>query len=164
MVMHDHREVVMERWVAITVSMTEHPVLSGGEFCRRSAFLWLIANAAWKDHQVRAKGGIITLRRGEVITGRAHLADVWQWSEKRVRTFMGELAKCGMIEEGQRIAQYANIATICNYDRYQGVGPAPIQELPSEIDAEVEKVVDERMRLIARKAGGIIASTRRWRE
>jgi hypothetical protein len=111
----------MNRWIAISVSMTGHTVLSGGEFDRRSAFLWLIANAAWKDHQVRSRAGIITLRRGEVIASRGHLASVWQWSEKRVRTFMSELADCKMIEMGQRTGQYANIAKICNYDKYQGV-------------------------------------------
>ncbi len=98
--------------------MLEHPSLKG-EFDRRSAWLWLIANAAWKDHRTRTRGGIVELKRGQVIGGLEFLAKTWGWSVKRVRTFLGELTDEGMIEKGQANNQYASIITICNYDKYQ---------------------------------------------
>ena len=38
----------MSRWVRTTVEMLDHEILQG-PYDRRSAWLWLIAHAAWKD-------------------------------------------------------------------------------------------------------------------
>ena len=106
------------RWIRVCVDTFDHPSLKG-EFDRRSAWLWLIANAAWKDHKTRTRGGIVEIKRGQVLAGLKFLADTWGWSIKRVRTFLGELEAEGMIERGQTKNQYAAVVTICNYDKYQ---------------------------------------------
>src|SRR5690606_35938694 len=106
------------RWIRVCVDTFDHPSLQG-EFDRRSAWLWLIANAAWKDHKTRTRGGIVEIKRGQVLAGLKFLADTWGWSIKRVRTFLGELEAEGMIERGQTKNQYAAVVTICNYDKYQ---------------------------------------------
>ena len=106
------------RWIRVYVDTFDHPSLKG-EFDRRSAWLWLIANAAWKDHKTRTRGGIVEIKRGQVLAGLKFLADTWGWSIKRVRTFLGELEAEGMIERGQTKNQYAAVVTICNYDKYQ---------------------------------------------
>ncbi len=114
-------------WFAVAKSVFDHPVLSG-EFDRRSAWLWLIANAAFKDHDVRTRAGVIVLKRGHVVIGSEHLAKVFGWSRKRVRNFVAELRQQGMLELGQRDGQYASVAKISNYERFQKVaafvGPA----------------------------------------
>jgi hypothetical protein len=106
------------RWIRVCVDTFDHPSLKG-EFDRRSAWLWLIANAAWKDHRTRTRGGMVEIKRGQVLAGLKFLADTWGWSIKRVRTFLGELEAEGMIERGQTKNQYAAVVTICNYDKYQ---------------------------------------------
>jgi hypothetical protein len=122
--------------VALKVGFLDHPALAGGEYDRRSAFHWLIENAAWKDHQTRTRAGMITIKRGQVVAARKHLAETWGWTEKRVRTFMELLRTESMIEMGQREDQYANVVTICNYDTYQSVSSAKGQPKASERPAE----------------------------
>ena len=105
-------------WFAASKAIFEHPMFTG-EFDRRSAWLWLIAKAAWKDHSVRTRGGMIELKRGEVLAASEHLAEVWGRSRKRCRYWLGQLLADGCLEKGQRKGQYANVYRISNYDRFQ---------------------------------------------
>jgi hypothetical protein len=107
------------RWIAVCADVFEHEVLSHGPFDRRSAWLWLIANAAWKSKRVNHKGKPLQLERGQVLAGRRHLAETWGWGEKQVRNFVEMLRDQKMIEGGQSNGHFANVITICNYDRYQ---------------------------------------------
>lgn len=107
------------RWVRVSVEMLAHDVFDNEPFDKRSAWLWLIANAAWKDRRVNHKGKSVELRRGEVLIGRAHLAKVWGWGEQQVRTFLDVLKKERMLFVNQSRGHYANVATICNYEKYQ---------------------------------------------
>jgi hypothetical protein len=106
------------RYVAMAVKFLDHPALTG-KYDRRSALLWLIANAAWKDHPTWTRAGEIVLKRGEIIVARDHLAKVWGWTASEVRSFLANLTTHGVIEYRQRNSQYANVATVCNYDKYQ---------------------------------------------
>lgn len=111
------------RWVRASVEMLDHPLLNRGPFCRRAAWLWLIASAAWKPKTVRHKGVRLELGRGQVLIGRKHLAETWGWSEQNVRTFLNQCMGEGMLEINQSNGHYANVATICNYDKYQASQP-----------------------------------------
>ncbi len=106
------------RWIRVDTGIFDHPMLAG-EYDRRSAWLWLIANAAWKDHTVRTRGGMVELKRGEVLAAREHLADVWGWTQKRCRYWLGKLLDDGCLEKVQRNGQYANVYKISNYERFQ---------------------------------------------
>lgn len=106
-------------WIRTCVDVFDHPVLDNGPFDRRSAWLWLIARANWKDKRVNHKGKLLDLKRGQMLAGRAFLAEKWGWSEKAVRTYLSALSADGMIEMGQSNGHYANVLTICNYDAYQ---------------------------------------------
>ncbi len=107
------------RWIAVSVEVFDHEILHGDPYSRRDAWLWLIANAAWKDHETRTRGGVIRLRRGEVLAGLEHLAETWDWSVKRVRTFLRDLVAARMIEKGQARTQYAAVYLLTKYDTYQ---------------------------------------------
>jgi hypothetical protein len=109
------------RWVRVTAAMCDHRIFRGEPYDRRSAWLWLIANAAWNDHRVRTRGGMVTIKRGEVIAGSEQLASIWGWSRKRVRTFLAELEAEGMVSKGPDRGQLVTILTICNYEKYQTV-------------------------------------------
>lgn len=107
------------RWFAVCVDVFEHGMLADGPYDRRSAWLWLVANAAWKDKRVSHKGRPLELKRGQVIIGRSFLAKQWGWSEQNVRTFIAALEDERMIEINQSNGHWANVANICNYDTYQ---------------------------------------------
>lgn len=117
------------RYVAITADIFAHPLFEGEPFSHRDAWIWLIANAAWKEHQVRVGGVLITLHRGQVIVGRSHLAETWGWTEKKVRHFLASCGASCMLKLGQSKGRFANVATICNYDKFQSVGSiqGPVQ-------------------------------------
>lgn len=119
---------VKTRWVRTSVEMLEHPILDKGPYCRRAAWLWLISSAAWKQRNVRHKGARITLERGQVLIGRSFLAETWGWSEQNVRTFLNQCIGEGMLEINQSSGHYANVATICNYDKYQSSQPVQHRE------------------------------------
>lgn len=115
------------RWVRVSVEMLEHPVLDNGAYDRRSAWLWLITNAAVRDKMVNHKGRPFALKRGQVLVGRAYLASVWNWSEKQVRLFLELLASENMVEKGQSNGHFANVLTISNYGKYQDVTKEKVQ-------------------------------------
>lgn len=120
------------RWVRQSVEIFDHPCLQSKEFDRRSAWMWLVSNAAWKEHKTRTRGGILTLKRGQVIAGLGHLSKTWGWSIKRVRTFLGDLAEQDMISKGQAKGQYAHVITISNYDKFQSVEENQASERANE--------------------------------
>src|SRR5690606_10522475 len=129
-------------WIRVCVDTFDHQSLKG-EFDRRSAWLWLIANAAWKDHRTRTRGGIVEMKRGEVLGGLEFLASKWGWSVKRVRTFLGELSADGMIERRQSKGQYAAVITICNYEKYQTPSENEATERASEGQAKGKREASE---------------------
>ncbi|WP_424958464.1 hypothetical protein [Hyphomicrobium sp. 1Nfss2.1] len=97
----------------------DHEILDMGRYDRRSAWLWLITNAAWKERRVNHKGRPITLKRGQLLGARAFLAEKFGWGEQELRTFLKALVTNGMVEINQSNGHFANVITICNYEKYQ---------------------------------------------
>jgi hypothetical protein len=90
-------------------------------YCERAAWCWLLTNAAWKDTTQRNhRGEVVAVGRGQYRTSLRALAAEWQWSIKRVRTFLNVLEKCGSI--GTHGAQSGTVITICKYNEYQSGG------------------------------------------
>ena len=108
-------------WFAVGRGIFSTEFFEGDEFSRRDAWLWLVANAAWKTHHVRTRGGVIELQRGQVPVAREHLATVWKWTPKRVRIYLAQLEAAGMLKLGQSNGHFANVATISNYELFQAV-------------------------------------------
>lgn len=107
------------RWVRVSVETFDHEILDMGRYDRRSAWLWLITNAAWKERRVNHKGRPITLKRGQLLGARSFLAEKFGWGEQELRTFLKALVTNGMIEINQSSGHFANVITICNYEKYQ---------------------------------------------
>lgn len=109
------------RWIRVSVDMLEHDAFVGEPFSRRDAWLWLIANAAWKPRRFKVAkiNGMIELQRGQTLAARGYLAHKWMWGEKKVRLFLEFLESENMIEMVQSKGRFANVVTICNYDKYQ---------------------------------------------
>ncbi|MBY0224558.1 MAG: hypothetical protein K2Q28_01985 [Hyphomicrobium sp.] len=140
-------------WYATHRNMLTHPIVgickpvdpvdpSRGSASRFEAWHWLISNAAYGERPWVNKGRMQLLQPGQVVGGRAYLANVWNWSEKTVRVFLKQLYREHMITlgvdeiRGQQRSNTANVITLCNYLRYQlsdsseslPVGPAKGQQ------------------------------------
>jgi hypothetical protein len=110
----------MTKWFATDKKIFSHAMFEGDVFSRRDAWLWMIANAAYCDHETKTKGKVIKLKRGQLLAARSHLAEIWGWGEQSVRTFLRQLEKNGMIEfSNQSDGHLPNVVTVCNYIKYQ---------------------------------------------
>lgn len=122
-----------KRWIAVSVDQASHPVVGmhrpppkPADPKRHAvapyvAWQMLLIEAAWQDHKAIVGNTPITIRRGQTIIGRDYLAEKWNWTPKTVRGFLDLLVDEGMIEKGPSKGRLANIATICNYEKYQSV-------------------------------------------
>jgi hypothetical protein len=94
-----------------------HPVFADEAFTEREAWMWLIAQAAFKPHRKRVGRVVVDLARGQLAHSTRFMAKAWKWSEASVRRFLAKLAREKMVT----IAPDAELTqlTICNYDSYQ---------------------------------------------
>ena len=118
----------MGEWGTFNVDrgVFEHPAFADEAFTEREAWMWLIAQAAFKPHRKRVGRVVVDLARGQLAHSTRFMAKAWKWSEASVRRFLAKLAREQMVT----IADDADLTqlTICNYDSYQAT--------PKKRDAE----------------------------
>lgn len=104
---------------AVDRGIFDHSVFAREPFTQREAWIWLIAEAAYKPRTKRSDGKIINLQRGQLCHSIRFMAEAWQWSKSRVDRFLDVLGNQDMIrrDTGTRTP----ILTICKYDEYQRV-------------------------------------------
>jgi len=115
---------------AVSRGLFDHPFFATEPFTEREAWMWLLAEAAWRPRRIRARFTTIELQRGQLAHATRFMAAKWQWSEARVRRFLKRLKIDAMID-AQSDAQ-TTLITICNYSEYQKVG------LPADADNDAE--------------------------
>src|SRR5689334_13490310 len=100
---------------AMTRGWMQHAALSGGSFCKRAAWCWLIEEAAYKPTQVNVGGQVIELRRGQFSHSLRFIARAWNWLPDRVRRFLLMLRDHDMIavESATGAATAQLVITIC---------------------------------------------------
>lgn len=104
----------------------------GAPFSRLEAWLWLIAEAAYKPRSVRIAGKTYDLERGQLAVSTRYLAEAWRWKHGAVRRFLDALRQAqdrhttgteNDTPDGPMIGTHSGtgitILTICNYDKYQ---------------------------------------------
>lgn len=115
----------MSGFITIQRDLWEHELFADGEMTEREAWVWMIAQAAWKDTEHRVGSAVKSVPRGGFMTTLRGLQKAFKWkSDKRVRTFLNMLENEEMIGRtvvGQRNAPKTHV-TICNYDEYQTAG------------------------------------------
>ncbi|NEU13569.1 hypothetical protein G3T14_15725 [Methylobacterium sp. BTF04] len=89
-------------------------------FTEREAFLWLVAEAAWKERRVRSGATTVTLGRGQICHSVRFMADAWQWSKSRVDRFLVRLESRGSIARENGTLQ--TVLTLCNFEEFQRSG------------------------------------------
>ena len=107
-------------FVSVDRGVFDHPMFAPEPFTEREAWLWMIAEAAWKPMTVRAGRAVLQIDRGQIACSLRFLATRWKWPETSVRRFLSRLAAGGddalvLIDAAQSVTRI----TICNYDKYQ---------------------------------------------
>jgi hypothetical protein len=95
----------------------DNPVLRGGKFSRRDAWVWLIEEASWTDRRREIDGRTVTLKRGQLSASVRFLGEAWGWPKSVVARFITRLRTETMIGTESGTGQF--IITISNYDKYQ---------------------------------------------
>lgn len=103
-------------WVKIHREMSSHWVWDC-EFSTGQAWVDLLMSACHKPNKFQIKGQIVELKTGQLARSEVTLAKDWKWSRNRVRRFLNNLEKDGMIE--QQKGHLTSIITICNYSSFQ---------------------------------------------
>jgi hypothetical protein len=107
---------------AVSREVFDHPLFKKEPFTECQAWIWLLAQAAWKPRRVRTVNGraveMLEIGRGQLSCSRYFMQTAWHWpSEKRVRTFLKRLEMDAMIAVQTDALQ--TVVTICKYDLYQ---------------------------------------------
>lgn len=111
----------MSRWIRVQTNVFDHELFTAEPLSQREAWLWLIANAAWKETRHRVGNDVLTVPVGSMFYTLRGLQLAWRWgSDKRVRTFLSMLEREGMI--GTKTDAGKTHISICNYSRYQDAG------------------------------------------
>lgn len=112
----------MSRWVRVSVDIFDHEFFASAEpFSEREAWLWLIANAAWRDTKHRVGNDMLDVPVGSLFATLRGLQSAWKWkSDKRVRSFLSRLENGRMVETKTDAGKTQ--ITICNYSRFQEAG------------------------------------------
>src|SRR5687768_14873431 len=103
----------------VSRSIFEHELFATEPFDKRSAWLWLIAEAAWERRRVNLRRGfMVDVDRGEVAASMRFMAKAWKWKDHhRVGRFLALLEQEGMIKT--RDTGDISVVAIVKYDLYQ---------------------------------------------
>lgn len=108
-------------WVKLHREITDHWIWDC-EFSYAQAWVDLLLKACHKPNKLMIKGQVIELKRGQQARSEVTLSKEWKWSRGKVRRFINQCLKDGMIE--CEATHLTSIITICNYDSFQGVDTA----------------------------------------
>ena len=101
----------------------DNPALSNpSPYDRRSAWVWIIEKACYRDTKQDVLGKTTIVVRTSLVTSVRYLAQHWRWSEKAVRTFLKRLEKEEMIRTETGLGKTQIF--VINYDSYQLSGQA----------------------------------------
>ena len=119
----------------------EDPDFKSEPFTQREAFMWLVSEAAWRDRKVRAFGGPVALRRGEVCHSIRFMAAAWKWDKAKVSRFLDMLKKRDTIEDSKRDGH--KIYFIKKYNKFQVVGLPKRDTKRNETETEARQDRDK---------------------
>lgn len=111
----------MAGWYKMYRGWMNDPLFGDEPMCRRAAWEFLIAEAAFEDHVQWFNGNRVKVNRGQFAASENSLAKSFGWTRKRVRTFLNALEMDGKLSRSG--ASGWSIITICNYEKFQLTGP-----------------------------------------
>lgn len=106
-------------WIKWFRKADQNEVLKDERFDKYHAFLYLVERANVTPVDIPFGNGMMHLERGQFHTSIKHLAKTWNWSEGKVRRFLGALTGAHMV--GISSNTNGSTITIENYSKYQNV-------------------------------------------
>ena len=125
--------------VNIARGLWDDPTFKDAEMSQREAWIWMIAEASWKDRTKRVGSTEIELERAQLAASTRFMAAAWMWSEARVRRYLDMLENRRMIQ--RKIDAGVTVITICKYDDYQAQ-PKDIDAAATQQSTQQRRTVD----------------------
>lgn len=104
-----------EGWVKLHRAVCESAVFDDAEILR--LWIYILINAAHKDHDTIYQGKIVHIKKGEFVTGRKILAREFKLSESKIYRMLTTLAELGNIEIKSN--NKFSLVTVVNWAKYQ---------------------------------------------
>lgn len=126
----------MAGWVKLHRSLAEHPRF--GDPAWVSVWVYLLIHATHKPREVMFNGEIITLKPGQLVTGRRVISEKTGVHESKCKRLLT------VLESDQQIARVrgskSSLISILNWDEYQEFGQANDQQMTSKRPAGDQQV------------------------
>jgi hypothetical protein len=106
-------------WVKLWRDQFTHEVSERKPWCDGYAWSYLYAQANYKPGVANFRNQYIPVERGQFITSKLKLREIFGWSKKRINSFLTSLEVRGM--STNRTTNRFIMITICNYEKYQGM-------------------------------------------
>lgn len=114
----------MDYYIPISRRLFEHHLWCEERiFSRFEAWLDILQSARFEDTKQLIGNRLIEVKRGQMLVSLRYLAARWQWSTKKVGTFLELLIQDGMIMKETPKETGQTVITICNYDKYNAQQP-----------------------------------------
>ena len=121
----------MKGWIALHRQFTQWEWFDKPEMVQ--LFIYLLISATHEDTQWRG----ITIKRGQIVTSLEKIAFATSLSVRTIRTCLNRLKTTNEITVVATNKQ--TLITICNYDKYQGVGTDSDKRNDKQSDMPTDK-------------------------
>ena len=105
----------MDGWLKLYRSILDSAVFQDAEVLK--VWIWLICNVAFEQHDTICYGKVITIKPGQIATGRKKIAQCTDLNENKVYRALTTLKSLGNIEI--KATNKYSIITVVNWDKYQ---------------------------------------------
>jgi len=105
----------MQGWVSIHRKIMDTAIYKDSEYVH--LWLHLLLKANHKDADILLGGSVISVKRGQLVTGRKALSRETGINESKIQRALKAFEKCHQIEQ-QTFSKY-RLISIANYDSYQ---------------------------------------------
>ena len=110
----------MNGWFCVHRKIIDHWIFSEADLLK--LWVYFLAKANHGDKKFMFNGSLVSISRGQFVTGRKVLAGAVGVSENKIRRYLNTLEKESMIH--QQITNKYSVITVLNYDQYQAKAPA----------------------------------------
>ena len=128
----------MDGWLKLYRSILDSAVFQDAEVLK--VWIWLLCNVAFEQHDTICYGKVISLKPGQIATGRKKISQCTDLNENKVYRALTALKSLGNIEI--KSTNKYSIITVVNWEKYQdenGKRTANEQQTNSKTTAEEQQ-------------------------
>lgn len=102
-------------WICVHRQLVDNPIFKNDKLFR--VFMYCILKASHTDHEQLVGDSVVSVKRGQLVTGRKALSSATGLSEQNIRTAVLKLEKMGILTSNP--TNKFSIISIVNWDKYQ---------------------------------------------